>query len=394
LWAYGGLGSCTAHTIAGTPCEDSTCAPGELAVDFTDNEIWCRPPDGGADTIRSVDSCYGYVGDPWLPGPTVGGHTGNGYTARADVAGHVALRSMQRQFVFTAPRTDHLMRIGTRRWMTSPDKFSGTPSDHWSEQPGVGFVLAPLDLIEPATGFDFAPAIIFGDQLDQAFAGTMTSAAINGNVYDVSSGALSLSATFDLASGTPTFAVVDGQTVVAAFGDRLVAGPLDGGELTVRIAPRAFDPIVSLAMNGGDGYALTGTALFHVVEHSLQQWTADEVTVPDGQRLGVWLDGTAGRVGYSDGTVLSLPSRVTLSQPLPGGDVVMQYAQLCGQPVALTQGGLYRLGADGTWKTETLPSVGPDRTFDAGRIDTEGDSLLISTGGGTLVRLAPPMSCP
>jgi hypothetical protein len=392
LNANQGLGTCTTQTLAYNPCGEPACAPGEQAFDFAGYEVWCRPADGGADNLRAHGSCPSFVDDPVLHGLTIAGHTSNGYSAHADTAGHVVVGGSS-LVPFTAPKTDHLMRIGGRRWMTSPGRFNTTASDYWGEQPGVGFVLAPLGLVEPGSPVAFAPAVIFGDHLDHAFAGAAASAAIDGRVYDLSTGGLALTGTFDLASGTPTSAVIDGETLVAAFGDRLVAGPLDGGDLEVKIAPRAFDPIGSLAMNGGDGYALTGTGLFHVVQHSLQQWSADEVTVPDGERIAVWLDGQAGRLGYADGTVLSLPSRVTLSQPLASGGPVVQYAQLCGQPFALAQGGLFRLGADGVWKPEPLPSLGPDRAYDTGRIDIEGDSLLVSTGGGTLVRLAPPMSC-
>jgi hypothetical protein len=392
------LGSCPAQDVA-YGCPEPVCAEGEPVTDFNFNNAWCRPADGGSDIYRGLTACPFVTLDPPLAGDSVSGHSGNGYVARADPAGHVAMVGPEVR-LFTAPRTSALLRAGTQRWMTSPSALNNTTSDNWFEQPGVGFIPATLGLTEPSALFTqphyplpFVPALVFGDHLDQAFAAQGAFSAITGHVYDVSSGALALTATFDVATGTPTSAVIDGQRIIAAFGDRLVAGPI-GGTLEVRIAPRAFDPIRSIAFSGGDGYALTGTGLFHVVSVTPQQWTADDVTVPDGERVGVWLDGQAGRLGYSDGTVLALPSRVTLSQPLPSGGPVVQYAQLCGQPIALAHGGLYRLGSNGTWKLEPLPTLGPDRTFDTGRIDVEGDSLLVSTGGGTLVRLAPPMSCP
>jgi hypothetical protein len=368
------------------------CDPGQTLADFTESAAWCRDSDGG-ETLKWVSYCMSTAITWQLHGPTVAGHSSQSYSAHADVAGHVVAATSGPTFTaLIAPTTDGLMRVGTQRWMGAA----------WFEAPGVGFVPGGLGLVEAdaffkvtsSTGYvhAFAPQFVFGDALDEAFADPGYT-PISGRVYAFGSGALELTNTYDLALGAPSVALRSGGLLIAAFDDRLAAAGTDG-VLAVKLAPRPFDAIRSMAFSGDAGYALTGTALFHVVAHSLQHWTADEIIVPDGERVGVWLDGQAGRLGYTDGTVLSLPSRVSLSQPLPADERVVQYSQLCGQPVALAAGGLYRLQASGEWVLEPLPSVGPDREFAGGRIDVEGDSLLVTTGGGTLIRLAPPMSCP
>jgi hypothetical protein len=390
ITADGQLGTCSAPAWSST-INCPLCDPGQTLADFTESTAWCRDSDGG-ETLRGVSYCTSSASTWLLHGPTVAGHSSQGYAAHADLAGHVVAATFAPTFTaFVAPATSSLIRVGTQRWMGAD----------WVEAPGVGFVPGGLGLVEPGaffaasgTGYiqPFTPQLVFGDALDQAFADPGYT-PISGRVYAVGSGALELTNTYDLALGTPTLAQRSGGLLIAAFDDRLAAAGSDG-VLAVKLAPRPFDAVRSMAFSGDAGYALTGTALFHVVAHSLQHWTADEIVVPDGERVGVWLDGQAGRLGYTDGTVLSLPSRVSLSQPLPAAARVVQYSQLCGQPVALTAGGLYRLQASGEWVLEPLPSVGPDRDFAGGHIDVEGDSLLVTTGGGTLIRLAPPMSCP
>jgi hypothetical protein len=178
--------------------------------------------------------------------------------------------------------------------------------------------------------------------------------------------------------------------------------------LTVRIAPQVFKPILSLSalapvplLDGGAppvaaGYALTGGGLFRFTAQSALHWRSEALSVPFGG-IALWSDADAGRLGYPDGTVLSLPSRVRLSAPLGDAGTVLRYAQLCGQPFALAASGLYRLqppndGGTASWQAEALPSLG-DRTFAGARLDVDGDELLLSTPHGSVVRLMPPLSC-
>src|SRR5205823_176969 len=78
------------------------------------------------------------------------------------------------------------------------------------------------------------------------------------------------------------------------------------------------------------GYALTASGLFRFTAQTAQRWRSDELLVPLGG-VTLWSDGAFGRLGYADGTILSLPSRVLLSESVGDAGAVSQYAQLCGQ---------------------------------------------------------------
>jgi hypothetical protein len=237
-----------------------------------------------------------------------------------------------------------------------------------------------------------------------------------GEVLDVSSGGAQRLATFDPALGLPADAVLapapdGGATLVVAFDDKLLSAELgDAGvpSLAVRLAPDVFRPILSLAalapsrgVDGGDppaaaGYALTAGGLFRFTAETAQRWRTDALPVPYGA-IALFNDDVAGRLGYPDGTILSLPSRLTLSAPLGDAGAVQQYEQLCGQPFALTASGLYRLqpasdGGTAQWSSVDLSSVG-DRDFSNARLDSDGQGLLVSMGHGAVARLSAPLSC-
>lgn len=227
-------------------------------------------------------------------------------------------------------------------------------------------------------------------------------------------------------SSTPRVAVLartsdGGTSLVAAFSDKIAAADLtaalgDGGapELALKFSPRPFSPIRSLtallptqqADGGGSyvsGYALTETGLFFFAASSEQRWRAQEVIISGDEPLEVWADRAAGRIGFADGTVVSLPSRVLLANGLPNGERALDFAQLCGQPFAISGSALYRLGgADGgaaDWELEALPISLSGTTplvseVPAAKLWSDRDELYVSTRFGEVVRIRPVSPCP
>lgn len=92
-----------------------------------------------------------------------------------------------------------------------------------------------------------------------------------------------------------------------------------------------------------------------------------------------------------DGSVFSLPSRVRISSPLPGGDAV-DFAQTCGQQLALAANGLFRLEADasgpvGQWRQLALPAEVAGLDFTEGRVHALGNDVFVFTRTGEAARV-------
>lgn len=89
------------------------------------------------------------------------------------------------------------------------------------------------------------------------------------------------------------------------------------------------------------------------------------MVLPPGEPTAVWADGRAGRVGYRDGRVYSLPSRVLIAPALklPGAQGA-QFGNACARVYALTNDALYRLenggdGGVGAWAKVALDLAAP-----------------------------------
>jgi len=140
----------------------------------------------------------------------------------------------------------------------------------------------------------------------------------------------------------------------------LTASGAPAAAVDVKAVPLSRSPILSIAAvppRPGEitsGYLLTPSSLFRFGAQSQARWRVEEVLMPRDDWMAVWADGERGRVGYPDGVIYSLPSRVPISRPLPAGpvtDQVRAYTQVCGQPFALTEQGLL---------IQLLPGVPPD----------------------------------
>ena len=93
------------------------------------------------------------------------------------------------------------------------------------------------------------------------------------------------------------------------------------------------------------------------------------------------------RVGFDDGTVFSLPSRVAIAPALAQQEQVIDFVQLCGQQLALGSSGLYRLEpvagqSVGRWAPVTLPTGFGDAGFQGGRAHAAGNTLYVFTREG------------
>lgn len=150
-------------------------------------------------------------------------------------------------------------------------------------------------------------------------------------------------------------------------------------------APATSGPLLS-------GYALSSGSVVRVVADTMTRWHVEAVPLPISLvALSVWFEGTRGRVGFQDGTVFSLPSRVRIAPPVPDEQAV-DFAQACGQQFALGLTGLYRLASIagspvGRWEPVELPAAFAGASFLDGRVHAAGDELYVFTRTGEAARL-------
>jgi hypothetical protein len=422
----------------------SACGAGESLIDVriaTDQaQLWCRAPDGSQSTHTTWSNACESA--PWVEAAessllfdtAVVGKSGASHSAHAGAHGQlwsVETWNIAPLTLDIRPRV--LFLLGTTLWGTANDgrsvnNFPNGAVDYVTEDPEVGLRYQPLTLPDPRLDLAFWPLLpqrTVEGQLDQVFIGwgsipAYVTLGIEGALYDLSSGTPRQYARYDLSLGVPTTATSSaltdgGAVVVAGFGDKLAAAQLGEAvaQLEVKTSPRPFDPIVSVALlpagtpmtDGGallaSGWVTTANAVFALEARSSQHWRTSEVPTPDGRRLVVWTQGSAGRLGYDDGAVLSLPGRVWLASPIPGAAVV-DYGVVCGQAYALTADALWKLegaadGGIGAWTpvdlTGLVPGLGVGATFAGGALDLHHDTLFISTRFGNLVRLKQEQSC-
>lgn len=214
--------------------------------------------------------------------------------------------------------------------------------------------------------------------------------------------------------------VVNGRAgmVVAAF-DTLLSGEQGRDrELQVRVVPNAraaiasFDLGVASADAGVllDGYAIAQARLFHITAETVLRWLSDEVPINvRGEPRSVWLDQGRGRVGFGDGRVFSLPSRVLVAPQLPEiAPEVSDFGFVCGHAFALGRRALYRLdtsggGLLGNWVKVDLDAVVAGAAADPGweggalhAVEEPGErSLSVATAHGNVARISfDPATCP
>jgi hypothetical protein len=137
------------------------------------------------------------------------------------------------------------------------------------------------------------------------------------------------------------------------------------------------------------------------VAQTHQRWSTQEVPVAGGDWLELWSDGERARIGYRDGTVYALPSRVRIASPLAlvGQQQILvnDYFQLCRVPFAITTNGLYQLqpptGASvvGEWQRspDVLQPPFPDNELTRVKAFDLPDEVILVSGTGRAIRILP-----
>jgi hypothetical protein len=165
--------------------------------------------------------------------------------------------------------------------------------------------------------------------------------------------------------GALFIAADDGLYVVASpdtqLGDRVTGQE----ELGPQLQPEPSVPIRSLALERtplgtnfstaqprARGYLVTARNVYEwKLSGSPARWTSTPLELAGGEPKEVWFDrelSALGRVGYSDGRVLTLPGGYLLANPIPGeqGALVklIDFDNFGGWPVALASNGLFAAG--------------------------------------------------
>jgi hypothetical protein len=162
----------------------------------------------------------------------------------------------------------------------------------------------------------------------------------------------------------------DGGGLLATSNGDVVASATTGAmppPAAARLAPFPSLQLTSLALFPGDpdagtlvyGYALSSAGVAYLEAFTERAWSGSTVDVPAGDWLKLLSDTSTVRVAYSNGRLVTLPSRLDSSELLPAS--AYDFATYAGTDFALTQQGLYRSmpnpdgGPLSTWAAVPLP---------------------------------------
>lgn len=191
-----------------------------------------------------------------------------------------------------------------------------------------------------------------------------------------------------------------GKVLVVTAGSSLFASELGGASPALKVvSPSQIDSIAfpSRPVTGTylSGYAVTPNGLLRLSADTSARWSFTPVSLPPTlSPLEVWFDGDRGRIGFADGTVYALPSRVLIARPLPVGDATaIDYAQTCGQQLMLNTEGLYRLEPVGQqkigrWMKVELPAGFAPDGFSKARLHAMGSDFYVFTRTGEAARVS------
>ncbi|HEY8206261.1 MAG TPA: hypothetical protein VIG99_02190 [Myxococcaceae bacterium] len=198
---------------------------------------------------------------------------------------------------------------------------------------------------------------------------------------------------------------------VTALADDPNAGGFDEAayfaspELEVRAVPLPRTPITSLVPIPPDpaaapplfaeAFLVQGGRVFQVTAFNHTYWKAEELDLGGAEVIAVVADGRRGRAGTKEGRVYALPSRVPVSEALPGsGTPVLGYAQAGATTFAVASGGVFRLRTDGssplgTWEAVAVTPMPPDgRGYQSARLFSIADELLLFLHAGWGYRIS------
>jgi hypothetical protein len=204
--------------------------------------------------------------------------------------------------------------------------------------------------------------------------------------------------------GGHAIVIAAGGTIFAGDMEPVLKNQLSYAQIGLRVvAPAQLEsiafPEVSPAGVFLQGYAVTPIGVLRVTADTLSRWTFAEVSLPsDKAPLEVWFEKNRGRVGFTDGRVYSLPSRVEIAPAVPGSEAI-DYAQSCNQQFVLASGGVFRLEAVpdkaiGVWKPVELPSSFATGGFAHGRLHGVGGDLYVFSGTGEGAKVKVADACP
>lgn len=170
-------------------------------------------------------------------------------------------------------------------------------------------------------------------------------------------GTLLMTRTLDFISWAEVTRDAVGTAVPPAL--RFAISPLPRGELTdLVLTPNSAAPDARFA----EAWAISSGRVFRVHASSPSLWRTEEVPLPtDVEVVRLWLDGSRARGGDRLGVVFALGARVALSQPLPLGEVALEYASSCTNDFVLAASGkLFQLTAGSntqlaTWAVRPTP---------------------------------------
>lgn len=200
-----------------------------------------------------------------------------------------------------------------------------------------------------------------------------------------------------------------GVLVAVAAGDTIFAGTLSAQSglegLKPVLAPRSrfdiddfvllrppVDPFPKVA-----GYALVANHVYQFDSAGDTRWSHEEIPLPEGNAVELWEESGVARVGFDDGRVVSLPSRVALSNPL--SSPVREYGTACGRAFALTAQGLFSLQppADdglfvGSWSPVEIDwrlAPGFKPRLGEGRLHSSATALYVFDENGMMAEVRP-----
>jgi hypothetical protein len=192
---------------------------------------------------------------------------------------------------------------------------------------------------------------------------------------------------FKATLGGVTLAIVSSQSSLSSA--VVNEGNATFGVLTPRVSTVGDVTSFSFTERDGgvlEGYVSTPLRVARVTATSPSSWSLTDVPLPSALTpRKVWFTGGRGRVGFDDGSVFSLPSRVRIAPALP--DAVRDFESACGRQFALTELGLFELETTatslGAWSRVSLPpNVARPRS-----LLSELDQLYLFTEMGEVVQL-------
>lgn len=241
--------------------------------------------------------------------------------------------------------------------------------------------------------------------MHRVFAGITTNPTAVGQVQSANTGVAGVGAALR-GAGRTVVIISNGDTLYSAdLTAALAVSRSDAGPevnppqavLAPRLAPSPRLPVLAVrgALSGPgaghlwNGWALTTNRAVYFEALTERSWVDTPVSLPAGDWVTLVGDGNTVRVAYADGRLVTLPSRLDVAEPFPGGETSRQFAYASGVTFALADAGPLYLasnpdaGPRGVWRPISLPQASDEPGFtdgfDRGRlVEGEGHVFVVS----------------